>query len=70
MMSKSKKYTPELNLDSLQEPVIEYNSQSEIETSELLEQLIKKGIGQSDKGETTSHEVIMARIKQKFNLPL
>lgn len=69
-MSKSKKYTPELNLDSLQEPVIEYNSQSEIETSELLEQLIKKGIEQSDKGETTSHEVIMARIKQKFNLPL
>jgi hypothetical protein len=73
-MSKSKKNSADKKLDIVQEPEIEYTSKSEIiqedVMSELLEKLIKKGIEQCEKGETTPHEVVMARIKQKFNLPL
>ena len=57
-----------------QEPKIEYISKSknssDDEFSGLLEKLIEKGIAQCERGETAPHEVVMARIKQKFNLPL
>lgn len=73
-MSKSKKNSADKKQDIVQEPAIEYRSKSEIiqedVMSELLEKLIKKGIEQCEKGEATPHEVVMARIKQKFNLPL
>ena len=58
----------------VQEPATEYKSKSETisedELSGLLEKLIEKGIAQCEKGETTPHEVVMARIKKKYNLPL
>ena len=71
-MSKPKKHSITKKTNLVQEPPIEYKSEFvlEDEISQLLEKLIKKGIEQCEKGETTSHEVVMARIKQKFNLPL
>ena len=73
-MSKPKKHSITKKTNLVQEQPIEYKSKSEIiredVMSELLEKLIKKGIEQCEKGETTQHEVVMSRIKQKFNLPL
>ena len=71
-MSKPKKHSITKKTNLVQEPSIEYKSEFvlEDEISQLLEKLIKKGIEQCEKGETTPHEVVMARIKQKFNLPL
>lgn len=71
-MSKPKKHSITKKTNLVQEPPIEYKSEFvlEDEISQLLEKLIKKGIEQCEKGETTSHEVVKARIKQKFNLPL
>ena len=71
-MSKPKKHSIIKKINLVQEPSIEYKSEFvlEDEISQLLEKLIKKGIEQCEKGETTPHEVVMARIKQKFNLPL
>ena len=71
-MSKPKKHRITKKTNLVQEPPIEYKSEFvlEDEISQLLEKLIKKGIEQCEKGETTPHEVVMARIKQKFNLPL
>jgi predicted transcriptional regulator len=71
-MSKPKKHSITKKTKLVQEPPIEYKSEFvlEDEISQLLEKLIKKGIEQCEKGETTPHEVVMARIKQKFNLPL
>ena len=71
-MSKPKKHSITKKTNLVQEPSIEYKSEFvlEDEISQLLEKLIKKGIEQCEKGETTQHEVVMARIKQKFNLPL
>ena len=71
-MSKPKKHSITKKTKLVQEPSIEYKSEFvlEDEMSELLEKLVKKGIEQCEKGETTQHEVVMARIKQKFNLPL
>jgi predicted transcriptional regulator len=71
-MSKPKKHSITKKTKLVQEPPIEYKSEFvlEDEISQLLEKLIKKGIEQCEKGETTQHEVVMARIKQKFNLPL
>jgi hypothetical protein len=58
----------------VQEPAIEYKSNSDIlsegDMPELLKKLLEKGIAQCEKGETTSHEVVMERIKKKYNLPL
>ena len=71
-MSKPKKHSITKKTKLVQEPPIEYKSEFvlEDEISQLLEKLIKKGIEQCEKGETTQHEVVMSRIKQKFNLPL
>jgi predicted transcriptional regulator len=71
-MSKPKKHSIIKKTNLVKEPPIEYKSEFilEDEISQLLEKLIKKGIEQCEKGETTPHEVVMARIKQKFNLPL
>ena len=71
-MSKPKKHSITKKTNLVQEPSIEYKSEFVLdhEISQLLEKLIKKGIEQCEKGETTPHEVVMARIKQKFNLPL
>jgi len=71
-MSKPKKHSITKKTNLVQEPSIEYKSEFvlEDEISQLLEKLIKKGIEQCEKGETTQHEVVMSRIKQKFNLPL
>jgi vacuolar-type H+-ATPase subunit E/Vma4 len=73
-MEKPKKYSIEEKQDVVQEPITEYKSKSETisedELSGLLEKLIKKGIAQCERGETTPHEVVMARIKKKYNLPL
>jgi hypothetical protein len=71
-MSKPKKHSITKKTNLVQEPSIEYKSEFvlEDEISRLLEKLIKKGIEQCEKGETTQHEVVMSRIKQKFNLPL
>ena len=71
-MSKPKKHSITKKTNLVQEPSIEYKSEFvlEDEISQLLEKLIKKGIEQCEKGETTHNEVVMSRIKQKFNLPL
>jgi len=73
-MSKPKKHSTDRKLDIVQEPAIEYKSKSEIipedDMPELLKKLLEKGIAQCEKGETTPHEVVMARIKKKYNLPL
>ena len=71
-MSKPKKHSITKKTNLVQEPSIEYKSEFvlEDEISQLLEKLIKKGIEQCEKGEATPHEVVMSRIKQKFNLPL
>lgn len=71
-MSKPKKHSITKKTNLVQEPSIEYKSEFvlEDEISQLLEKLIKKGIEQCEKGETTQHEAVMSRIKQKFNLPL
>ena len=71
-MSKPKKHSITKKTNLVQEPSIEYKSEFvlEDEISQLLEKLIKKGMEQCEKGETTQHEVVMSRIKQKFNLPL
>ena len=71
-MSKPKKHSITKKTNLVQQPPIEYKSEFVLdhEISQLLEKLIKKGIEQCEKGETTPHEVVMARIKQKFNLPL
>ena len=71
-MSKPKKHSITKKTNLVQESSIEYKSEFvlEDEISQLLEKLIKKGVEQCEKGETTQHEVVMARIKQKFNLPL
>lgn len=73
-MSKLKKYSTDKKLDLVQEPAAVYNSKSEIssddERSELLKKLIQKGIEQCERGETTPHEIVMARFKKKYNLPL
>lgn len=73
-MGNSKKNSIDKKLNLIQEPATEYESKSETisenELSELLEKLIEKGIAQCERGETTPHEVVMARIKKKYNLPL
>jgi len=73
-MANSKKYSTDKKQDAVQEPATNYETKSETiskdEMSELLEKLIEKGIAQCERGETTSHEVVMARIKKKYNLPL
>ncbi|MCI4443312.1 MAG: hypothetical protein JHC39_07380 [Lentimicrobium sp.] len=73
-MGNSKKHLIDKKQNLIQEPATEYESKSETisedELSELLEKLIEKGIAQCERGETTPHEVVMASIKQKFNLPL
>lgn len=71
-MGNPKKSLIDKKSDIVQEPVTEYKSKSEIiredEMSELLEKLIKKGIEQCDRGETTPHEIVMAEMKIKHNL--
>lgn len=71
-MSKPKKYSTDRKLDIVQEPAIESKSEiiPEDDMPELLKKLLEKGIAQCEKGETTPHEVVMARIKKKYNLPL
>lgn len=73
-MENPKKHSIEKKQDAVQEPATEYKSKSETisddELSGLLEKLIEKGIAQCERGETTSHEEVMARIKEKYNLPL
>jgi hypothetical protein len=71
-MSKPKKHSIIKKTNLVQEPPIEYKSKSEIiredVMSELLEKLIKKGIEQCDRGETTPHTQVMAEMKIKHNL--
>ena len=73
-MIKPKKNSLDKKPDVIEEPAIEYTSKSKIiqedVMAELLDKLIKKGIEQCERGETMLHEVVMTRIKQKFNLPL
>jgi predicted transcriptional regulator len=73
-MENQKKSSIDEKQNFVQEPATEYRSKSETnsddELSGLLEKLIEKGIAQCERGETTPHEVVMARIKKKYNLPL
>ena len=69
-MSKPKKHSITKKTNLVQEPPIEYKSEFvlEDEISQLLEKLIKKGIEQCDRGETTPHTQVMAEMKIKHNL--
>ena len=73
-MENQKKSSIDEKQNFVQEPATEYRSKSETnsddELSGLLEKLIEKGIAQCERGETTPHEVVMARIKKKYNIPL
>lgn len=73
-MNKPKKHSTDKKPGLVEEPAIEYKSKSEIisedDMPELLKKLLEKGIVQCERGETTPHEVVMARIKKKYNLPL
>jgi predicted transcriptional regulator len=73
-MENQKKSSIDEKQNFVQEPATEYRSKSETnsddELSGLLEKLIEKGIAQCERGETTPHEVVMERIKKKYNLPL
>ena len=61
-------------LHNVEEPFVEYKSKletvSDVDMSELLGKLIEKGLAQIELGETTSHDAVMAKMKQKYNLPL
>ena len=61
-------------LHNVEEPVAEYKSKlenvSDVDMSELLGKLIEKGLAQIERGETTSHDAVMAQMKRKYNLPL
>jgi hypothetical protein len=71
-MAALNKYSTDKKKDLVQEPVTEYRSKSEIdsenEMSELLEKLIKKGIEQCERGETTPHTQVIDEMKIKHNL--
>jgi hypothetical protein len=71
-MAVPKKYSTDNKKDLFQDPVTEYQSKSEIdsenEMSELIEKLIKKGIEQCERGETTPHTQVMDEMKIKHNL--
>ena len=69
-MRKPKKHSITKKTKLVQEPSIEYKSEFvlEDEISQLLEKLIKKGIEQCDRGETTPHTQVMAEMKIKHNL--
>ena len=71
-MAVPKKYSTDKKKKPVQETVTEYLSKIEIdsknEMSELLEKLLKKGIEQCERGETTPHAQVMAEMKIKHNL--
>jgi hypothetical protein len=73
MEAPKKQNTDKLH-DSVEEPVTGYKSKLEnifdVDMPELLGKLIEKGLAQIERGETTSHDEVMAQMKQKYNLPL
>ena len=73
-MNKPDSHIKNNKLDTVEEPVAEYKSKletvSDVDMSELLGKLIEKSLAQIERGETTSHDAVMAKMKQKYNLPL
>jgi translation initiation factor IF-2 len=52
---------------SVYESMMSTNSSSLEELSEELKQILSIGVKQSELGQTTPHEVVMAEIKKKYN---
>ncbi len=73
-MENSKKYSIDQKPSLVQEPETIYETKQEIiqkkntpEQEILLRKLIKLGCEQIERGNTTPHNVVMERIKKKYN---
>jgi hypothetical protein len=73
-MENPKKYSNEQKPSFVKEPETIYETKQEItqqkntpEQEVLLQKLLKLGCEQIDRGETTPHDVVMERIKKKYN---
>jgi hypothetical protein len=78
MNSNSKKDKPNENLPKVEESAAMYQSKTDLEKEnsdtnwddlpEILNQLLEKGIKQSEEGQTKPYEQVMAEMKARFNL--
>ncbi len=73
-MENPKKYSNETEPSFVNEPEMIYETKQEViqqkntpEQEILLQKLLKLGCEQIERGETTPHDVVMERIKKKYN---